>query len=136
MAADQRTRILILGGGFGGVYTARGHLRAFVRHSFHRGIVFLDGHGRSESRFAPFVLGFYPASAVLAVAALRRPFLVVPATTAVLSGAAGAFGVARGRTAFEVASLARIAPVYAAAHGAGMWRGLSLLVRDRFRAAR
>jgi hypothetical protein len=32
-----------------------------------------------------------------------------------------------GRSAFETASFAALAPVYAVAHGAGMWRGLALM---------
>jgi glycosyltransferase involved in cell wall biosynthesis len=115
---------------FSALYVPRSRLRTFVRHSFHRGIVFLDGHGRSESRFYRVVLGFYPASALLMVAALRRP-LVFPAAVAAAVVAGGAFGLRRGRAPFEVAALALLAPVYSAAHGAGMWRGLGQLVRDR-----
>jgi hypothetical protein len=32
---------------------------------------------------------------------------------------------------FETASFALLAPVYAVAHGAGMWRGLAMVVRHR-----
>jgi glycosyltransferase involved in cell wall biosynthesis len=120
---------------FSALYVPRSRLSTFVRHSFHRGIVFLDGHGRSESRFYPVVLGFYPASALLVVAALRRP-LVVPAAVAAGVVAGGAFGLRRGRTPFEVAALALLAPVYSAAHGAGMWRGLAQLLRDHIAAKR
>jgi glycosyltransferase involved in cell wall biosynthesis len=115
---------------FSGRYVPRSRLSTFVRHSFHRGIVFLDGHGRSESRFYPVVVGFYPASVALALAALRRP-LFVPAVAAAAAVAAGALGVKRRRAPFEIASLALLTPVYGLAHGAGMWRGLVLLVRDR-----
>lgn len=115
---------------FSGLYAPRSRLSAFVRHSFHRGIVFLDGHGRSESRFYPVAIGFYPASFLLVLVALRRP-LVIPAVAAATAVAAGALGVHRRRAPFEVASLALLAPVYGVAHGAGMWRGLALLVRDR-----
>jgi glycosyltransferase involved in cell wall biosynthesis len=115
---------------FAALYVPRSRLSTFVRHSFHRGIVFLDGHGRSESRFYPVVVGFYPASVVLALAALRRP-VVVPVVVAAATVAAGALGVKRRRAPFEVAALAVLTPVYGLAHGAGMWRGLALLARDR-----
>jgi glycosyltransferase involved in cell wall biosynthesis len=107
-------------------YRPRSSLGSFLRHSFHRGTVFLDGHGRPESRFFPAVLAFYPTSAGLALLAARRPSLV-PALG--LGVAAAAAGVARvtGRSTFETASFAALAPVYAVAHGAGMWRGLALL---------
>jgi len=120
---------------FSGLYVPRSRLSTFVRHSFHRGIVFLDGHGRSDSRFYPVVLGFYPASVLLALAALRRP-LVVPAVVAAAAVAAGALGLSRRRAPFEIAALTLLAPVYSAAHGAGMWRGLALLVGDRVAAKR
>jgi glycosyltransferase involved in cell wall biosynthesis len=113
-------------------YRPRGTLASFVRHSFHRGVVFLDGHGRRESRYFPVVAAFYPVSALLAVAAIRKP--AVAASTAAATGAgAAAYGAARGRRASELATLALLAPVYAAAHGAGMWRGLALLSRSRQR---
>jgi len=107
-------------------YRPRTSLDAFVRHSFHRGIVFLDGHGRPESRFFPAVAGFYPASALLGLASMRRPGVAGYAALATSVVAAG-LGLARGRSASEIRSLALLAPVYAAAHGAGMWRALPLL---------
>ena len=104
-------------------YSPRGTPAGFARHSFHRGIVFLDGHGRSESRFFPVVVAFYPVSLLLAGAALRRPAVLVGAT-ALAAAASAAVGVAHRRTSREVASLALLTPVYALFHGAGMWRGL------------
>jgi glycosyltransferase involved in cell wall biosynthesis len=116
--------------GFSCAYRPRTTLRAFVGHALHRGVVFVDGHGRPESRFFPVVLAFYPTSLLLTAAAVRRP-VVVPAAVVATSAAAAAFGVSRRRAPFEVASLAALTPVYAVGHGAGMWRGLALLVRGR-----
>jgi glycosyltransferase involved in cell wall biosynthesis len=117
---------------FSAVYAPRTHFRTFVRHSFRRGVVFLDGHGRAESRFYLAALSFFPASALLAVATVRRP-VVAPLAAAAVGAAAGTFALKRRRPPREVAALAALAPVYAAAHGAGMWRGLALLLRDRLR---
>ena len=64
-------------------YTPRETLDAFVRHAVHRGVVFLDGHGRSDSRFFPAAVAFFPVSAALAVMALRRP-IVLPAAARTL----------------------------------------------------
>jgi glycosyltransferase involved in cell wall biosynthesis len=111
-------------------YQPRATLGSFVRHSVHRGTVFLDGHGRRESRFFPIAAAFFPVSALLGLAALRRPSLV-PAIAATTSAAAATAAAVAGRSAFETASVAALAPVYAAAHGAGMWRGLALLARHR-----
>ena len=117
---------------FSAMYVPRTRMLTFLRHSFRRGTVFLDGHGRRESRFFWPAVAFYPTSALLAAAALRRP-VVLPAAVAALSVGAAAMGVRRRRSATEIASLAALAPLYAAAHGAGMWRGLALALREHLR---
>ncbi len=117
---------------FSAVYVPRTRLNTFLRHSFRRGTVFVDGHGRRESRFFWAAVAFYPASLLLAAAALRRP-IVLPAAAAAVGAGAAALGVRRRRSRAEVASLAALAPLYAAAHGAGMWRGLALAVREHLR---
>ena len=127
LAARERIH---LSPSFGCTYTPRGSLPSFLRHSLHRGVVFLDGHGRRESRFFPAVVAFYPVSAALAVAAVRRPGLVpVGATGVALT--AGVVAAAAGRPRFEALSFGLLAPVYAAAHGAGMWKGAVLALRRR-----
>ena len=72
-------------------------------------------------------------SGLLVADAWRRPSLA--ALAAVTTSVGGAvFGVARQRSKAEVASLALLAPVYALAHGVGMWRGLLMLAGSRLRA--
>jgi glycosyltransferase involved in cell wall biosynthesis len=119
---------------FSCLYRPRGSLRGFVRHGFHRGIVFLDGHGRRESRFFPAVVAFYPVSALVAAEAVRRPWLG-PTVLAGTAMAAGAFAAAKKRTGEETAAFAGLAPIYACAHGAGMWLGLAMMAGRRLRAA-
>lgn len=114
-------------------YRPRATLRTFLRHSRHRGVVFLDGHGRPESRFFPVVVAFFPVSGLLALAALRRPALV-PRLALATSLLASGFGFARRRSPAEVASLALLTPLYAVAHGLGMWQGLLMAVGSRPRA--
>ena len=71
-------------------------------------------------------------SAALRAAAKRR--LRAPHTTAVAASAVEVVSTLQLRPHFvEVACLARVAPIYAVAHGAGMWRGLALLVAQRLR---
>jgi glycosyltransferase involved in cell wall biosynthesis len=110
-------------------YRPRTSLGPFLRHSLHRGVVFVDGHGRPESRFFPAVVAFFPVSAAIALRALRRPSTLIRTGLAV-SAAAAAFGAAKKRSSFEIASLALLAPLYAAAHGIGMWRGLWTIFRQ------
>jgi glycosyltransferase involved in cell wall biosynthesis len=111
-------------------YAPRRTLREFLRHAFHRGTVFVDGHGRSDSRFFPLTIAFFPLSAAFALAALRRPVLVAVIAAAGAAGA-GALVLRRGGSRAEARAFASLAPVYVAAHGAGMWRGLLLLARGR-----
>jgi glycosyltransferase involved in cell wall biosynthesis len=119
--------------GFTCVYAPRTTFRHFLRHSFHRGVVFLDGHGTPASRFFPAVLAFFPVSAVFLALAVRRP-MVLPAAAIAVGGAAAAYGANAGRSRREIRTLALVTPLYAAGHGLGMWKGLGELVRARFLA--
>jgi glycosyltransferase involved in cell wall biosynthesis len=118
-----RRRPISIAPSFRATYRPRLTFPAFLRHSFHRGLVFLDGHGRRESRFFPAVVAFYPASVLLGITAVRKPS-VLPSALVCASIVTAAFGVKRGRNRHEVATLALLTPAYALAHGAGMWRGL------------
>ena len=116
--------------GFACVYTPRRALRSFLRHAVHRGVVFVDGHGRTESRFFPAVVAFYPVSAGLAIAAVRRP-AVVPLAALGIVGVAAIGAARKRRPAAEIVSFAALAPVYAVAHGLGMWKGAALALAKR-----
>ena len=110
-------------------YSARTRLGPFLRHAFHRGTVFVDGHGRPESAWFPIVVALYAGSAGCFVLARRSP-LVIPAVIATASAAGAAIAISERRPK-DAATMAWVTPVYAAAHVAGMWRGLWMLVRKR-----
>jgi glycosyltransferase involved in cell wall biosynthesis len=115
---------------FACIYQPRTTMVGFVRHAFHRGIVFLDGHRSRRSRFFPLVVGFYPLSVAAVVGALWRPRLAV---TLGAGGICGLVAIARRRGfASDSVVFGLLAPVYAVAHGAGMWRGALLAARSRF----
>jgi glycosyltransferase involved in cell wall biosynthesis len=118
---------------FACVYSPRTTVAGFLRHSIRRGVVFVDGHGTPASRFFPHVVAFFPLSAALAAISLRRP-LVAPAAVGACGIAAAAYGAQAGRSRRELATLAVATPMYAVAHGVGMWWGLAELVRNRVRA--
>lgn len=118
---------------FACTYQPRASLGSFVRHAQHRGVVFLDGHGRRHSRFLPAVVCFYPLSVLAAAVALNRP-RVAAGLLAGGAAAAGAYAIARGRTGDEALAFAALTPVYGVAHGLGMWRGLGLLMARRLRS--
>jgi glycosyltransferase involved in cell wall biosynthesis len=107
---------------FSCTYSPRTSVVSFFRHAVHRGVVFVDGHGKPESRFFPFVVAFFPLSAALALGALKRP-LLLPAAFAGCGGAAAAYGALAGRPSPDLRTLAVVTPLYALGHGLGMWRG-------------
>jgi hypothetical protein len=113
-------------------YQPRTSLERFLRHAFQRGVVFLDGHGRRESRLFPAVVAFYPCSLLALALVLWQPVTAVGMALA-LSAASGAFAVAKRRDRSEALAFAALTPVYGLAHGAGMWRGLALLLAARLR---
>ncbi len=111
------------------IYEPRRRLRPFLRHAFHRGIVFIDGHGRRESRWFPIAVAFFPLTlAWLALSAFVSVVLVVPFVLAALCGVALASADHRLRA---VPTMVWVTPLYAIAHGLGMWRGLALAARAR-----
>jgi glycosyltransferase involved in cell wall biosynthesis len=113
---------------FACTYSPRTNIASFLRHAVHRGVVFLDGHGTPESRFFPAVAAFFPVSAALAVAALKRPS-VVPVSLLGCGAAAVAYGALAGRPSRDLRTLALVTPLYALGHGLGMWRGAFELLR-------
>ncbi len=120
---------------FACTYQPRKTLMGFLRHAFHRGTVFVDGHGRPESRLFPFVIGFYPLSLVAVPLAIRHPKLAGGALAVGIAGAAG-FALRRGSDPDDAVSFAALAPLYLCAHGAGMWRGLGMLLAKRLTTRR
>jgi glycosyltransferase involved in cell wall biosynthesis len=111
-------------------YTSRTRLWPFLRHAFHRGTVFVDGHGHPDAGWFPIVIALFAGSAGCLVAARRVP-LVIPAAAAAASAAGAAVALSE-RRPHDASTMAWVTPLYAAAHIAGMWRGLFMLLRDRF----
>jgi glycosyltransferase involved in cell wall biosynthesis len=126
LAARRRINI---SPGFACGYAARTELGPFLRHAFHRGTVFVDGHGRPESDWFPIVLVLYVGSAGCLAIGRRSP-LVLAAVAALASVGGAALAIAERRPG-DAVTMAWVTPLYATAHVAGMWRGLGMLVRGR-----
>jgi glycosyltransferase involved in cell wall biosynthesis len=115
-------------------YQPRESLRPFLEHAHHRGTVFVDGHARRGSRFAPAIAAFYPLTVGWAVAsAWRWPIVAAPVVLASVGGAALALSERRSR---DAATMAWVTPLWAGAYSAGMWRGLALAARARLTGTR
>jgi glycosyltransferase involved in cell wall biosynthesis len=128
-------RPIHLAPGFASDYVPRATLKTFIMHSVHRGMVFLDGHGRRESRFFPYIVAFFPISATVAVAVVARPRLL-PAVVGVVSLGAGAVAASARRSRSDVLTVAALAPVWATALGVGLWRGLGMIAVRRLSPGR
>ena len=110
-------------------YTPRRRLGPFLRHAFHRGTVFADGHGRPESAWFPIVIALYAGSAGCVLVARRSPRVLAAAVTA--TAACGAALAVADRRPQNALTMAWVTPLYVTAHVAGMWRGVWLVLRDR-----
>lgn len=120
---------------FACIYRPTSSLPAFFRHAVVRGIHFPDSFRDPSSRFFLPMVAFYPVSAAIVLASLRRP-IVAPAVLVGVGVVGAAIAAAKGRRPSEIAAVATLGPVYAVGHGLGMWRGLAILARDTMRARR
>jgi glycosyltransferase involved in cell wall biosynthesis len=116
--------------GFACVYRSRDSFAQFLKHAFHRGTVFVDGWAKPGGRFFAVIVAFYPFSALALLLVLRRPR--VAAAMGLAAPAASALGgAALGRSPADCAALGLLGPPWLCVYGAGMWRGLWLLLRGR-----
>jgi glycosyltransferase involved in cell wall biosynthesis len=129
IAADQRINI---SPGFSCRYHSRDSLERFLRHSFHRGIVFFDGFARRGTRFFPVVVAFFPSSAGFAVLTFKRPRVAL-ALAATVPLAAAAYAASLHRPGRDVIAFSLLAGPFAAAYSAGIWRGALLAAQARLR---
>jgi glycosyltransferase involved in cell wall biosynthesis len=127
LAAGQRINI---SPGFACLYRSRDALGPFIRHAFHRGGVFVDGYGRPGTRYFPVIAGYYPLSVIALGVAARRPWLGAAAAIS-MPAAGAAMGLALRRPQADTAALAGVGPLWLAAFGAGMWRGLWLALKAK-----
>ncbi len=118
--------------GFACRYHARESLHRFLRHSFHRGTVFVDGFGRRGTRFFPVVIAFFPASVAFAALAAKKP-LWAGAIAAGVPVLAAAWAASLGRPPADVVAFSALSGPFAAAYSAGIWRGGAMALRARLR---
>jgi glycosyltransferase involved in cell wall biosynthesis len=130
LAKEQRINI---SPGFACRYHARDSLIRFVRHSLHRGTVFVDGFGRPGTRFFPVVIAFFPTSLAFGVFAVRKPAW---ALAAVFTGpiAAAAYAASLRRPPRDVIAFSMLALPFVVPYSAGIWRGGWLALRGRMRS--
>jgi glycosyltransferase involved in cell wall biosynthesis len=120
---------------FACTYEPRRSLRRFLPHTLQRGVVFVDGHLRRDSRYAPLLALFYPLSAGVLLAAFRWPWVPVATLLAADVGVV-ALGAIKGLPRGHVAALAALSPVFAVTYGLGIWKGMGLAVANALKRRR
>lgn len=112
-------------------YLARADLNGFVRHTFDRGTLFLDSYLHPGTRLFWPLVAFFVATPIAAALVIRRPrtLLAVPALSA---GAAGGLA-ALGLKPRDIRGFSTLAPAFGVLFGAGLWRGLLLLLGSTLR---
>ena len=112
-------------------YLARTAGTAFVKHTFDRGTMFLDSYLRPGTRLFWPTIGVLAVSVPLAGLVVARPkmLLAIPAAVGVATAGLAALG-ARPR---DLPGFALLSPVFAVVFTAGMWKGLTMLARNRLR---
>jgi glycosyltransferase involved in cell wall biosynthesis len=119
--------------GFACRYHARDSLPRFLRHTYHRGTVFVDGFGRPGTRFFWVVAAFFPASVAFAVLAARRPAWAL-ALAASVPLVAGGGATAIRRPPADALAFALLSGPFTVSYSAGIWRGGLLAARQWGRA--
>jgi glycosyltransferase involved in cell wall biosynthesis len=103
-------------------YEARSSVASFVRHSFHRGTVLIDGHDRPGSRFRWPIRIALISGPVIAWGVLRSPMAALRAGV-LASGALGVVSRLAGADRRASISLGVLAPLFGVSYYSGMARG-------------
>lgn len=109
-------------------YHGRTTLSGFVRHSFHRGIVFVDGYLEPGTRYRVPIIVFLAVTPAAGWLVARHPRAAV-ATLVGADLAAAVAARALGASTKEAATLATLGPLFGACYGSGIWAGVGHRLR-------
>jgi glycosyltransferase involved in cell wall biosynthesis len=117
--------------GFAFTYNSRSTWRAFIRHTLHRGVVFIDGYFRPGTRyFYPLILYFFlvPLLIILCIFNPQLLLLILPALAAL-------FLIVKilGVSYKDAAVVIYIGPIFAIYYSLGLYKGLFLKLISRKR---
>lgn len=114
-------------------YVARTSPAQFVRHSFHRGIVFLDGHILGNSRYGKM----FVAAAILSVGVLASGALYPQRTLGVCAALYAltlvSIALASQSDFRSMVSFALFAPIFVVVFAAGVMRGMLMMLSQSVR---
>jgi hypothetical protein len=110
-------------------YNSRDSLKKFVRHSYHRGTVFVDAYVRKGSRYIPFLALASIMSLGMLVLAFIRPGV---AASALALGLIAIFSMLKyvGCSTANALRFLYILPIFVPCYGFGILRGFRVLIRS------
>lgn len=120
---------IYLSPGFAFTYNSRSTLRAFTRHTLHRGIVFIDGYFRNGTRYFYPLIIYLTLLPVLVACVIVQPWLILlflPVLLLIFLVA-----ILMGSGVADAAALAYIMPVFALFYTAGLYKGILLKLLAR-----
>ncbi|HSX36466.1 MAG TPA: glycosyltransferase family 2 protein [Patescibacteria group bacterium] len=115
---------------FSCLYHSRDRFSAFTRHTFKRGTFFADGFFKPGNRFFIPLIGFLIATPLALAVLAVRPILALIAF-AVFWLLELLAVLLRGVPAASALSLWLLTPVFAVLYGAGIWRGVLMIMWQR-----
>lgn len=120
---------------FACTYHARGNLKSFLAHAYHRGMPFVDGYLHPGTRYFVPLLGLLAATPVGIVVAASAPAATAAAGAVGLVAVGGGLLVLRvpPRTALWFTLLL---PPFAVVYAAGIWSGVAMAARAKLRRRR
>jgi len=117
-------------------YHGRGSSRlASIRHTFHRGVVLVDGYLRSPNRYRPLIVAALFAGPVILVLLFMKPYFIF----AGLLGVAISAGIAALAVRLSPAKALRVAVTiipFLLVYLAGIYSGVALILRNSWRSGR
>lgn len=114
---------------FAFTYNSRSTLKAFIRHTVHRGIVFLDGYFHKESRYYYLIWAYFLLLPVALAAVVLKPWLLL----LLPAGMVGLVVLAKaaGNQLADALALGWVAPLFAVYYSIGIFKGLRMRLSNR-----
>lgn len=110
---------------------ARSTLGAFIRHTFHRGIVFIDGFMRTGSRYLLPLIAYLILLPVILITIALKPFLILLALPAMVL--LWLILLLLKVSINDANSFIIVLPLFAVIYSAGLYKGLLLRFREGLR---
>jgi glycosyltransferase involved in cell wall biosynthesis len=114
--------------GFAFTYNSRSTWKSFIRHTLHRGVVFIDGYLHRGTRYFYPLIVYLLAVPVLFILAIFHPIILLIPVIAVVSSFL--FVLFLGSRLDDAAAFAYVLPVFAIYYTFGLYKGVFMRNRN------